>query len=59
MPELATTMIGRGWSAAEIAQELGRSVKTVEAHRNNLREKLGLKNNRQLLQFSAKWAQFG
>ncbi len=52
-------MIGRGWSAAEIAQELGRSVKTVEAHRNNLREKLGLKNNRQLLQFSAKWAQFG
>lgn len=52
-------MIGRGRSAAEIAHELARSVKTVEAHRNNLREKLGLKNNQQLLQFSAKWVQFG
>jgi DNA-binding NarL/FixJ family response regulator len=50
-------LIGRGWSAAEVAAELGRSVKTVEAHRNNLREKLGLKNNRQLLQLSARWAQ--
>lgn len=51
-------LIGRGHSAAEVAQSLGRSIKTVEAHRNNLREKLGLKNNRQLLQFSARWAQF-
>lgn len=51
-------MIGRGQSAAEVAHEMGRSIKTVEAHRNNLREKLGLKNNRQLLQFSAKWVQF-
>jgi DNA-binding NarL/FixJ family response regulator len=50
-------LIGRGWSAAEVAAELGRSVKTVEAHRNNLREKLGLKNNRQLLQLSARWTQ--
>lgn len=51
-------LVGRGRSAAEAAAELGRSVKTVEAHRNNLREKLGLKNNRQLLQFSARWIQF-
>ena len=51
-------MIGRGLSATEIAAELCRSAKTVEAHRNNLREKLGLKNNRQLLQFSARWVQF-
>lgn len=50
-------LVGRGRSAAEAAAELGRSVKTVEAHRNNLREKLGLKNNRQLLQFSARWIQ--
>jgi DNA-binding NarL/FixJ family response regulator len=52
------SLVGRGRSAAEAAAELGRSVKTVEAHRNNLREKLGLKNNRQLLQFSARWIQF-
>lgn len=51
-------MIGRGRSAAEVASELGRSIKTIEAHRNNLREKLGLSSNRQLLQFSAKWVQF-
>jgi DNA-binding NarL/FixJ family response regulator len=50
-------LIGQGRSAAEVAAELGRSVKTVEAHRNNLREKLGLKNNRQLLQLSARWTQ--
>ena len=51
-------MIGRGRSTAQVALELGRSVKTVEAHRNNLREKLGLKNSRQLLQFSARWTRF-
>lgn len=50
-------LIGQGRSAAEVALALGRSVKTVEAHRNNLREKLGLKNNRQLLQLSARWMQ--
>ncbi len=50
-------MIGRGRTAAEVAAELGRSVKTVEAHRNNLREKLGLRSNQQLLQFSARWVQ--
>lgn len=50
-------LIGRGQSAAEVATALGRSIKTVEAHRNNLREKLGLRNNRELLQFSARWTQ--
>jgi DNA-binding CsgD family transcriptional regulator len=41
-----------------MAVELGRSIKTVESHRNSLREKLGLKNNRQLLQLAARWTQF-
>ena len=52
------TLVGQGRSAAEMATEMGRSIKTVETHRNNLREKLGLKSNRQLLQFSARWVQF-
>jgi DNA-binding NarL/FixJ family response regulator len=51
-------LMGRGCSAAEMAVELGRSIKTVESHRNSLREKLGLKNNRQLLQLAARWTQF-
>jgi two-component system, NarL family, response regulator NreC len=51
-------LIGKGRTVNEIAAELGRSAKTVEAHRNNLREKLGLRTSQQLLQFSAKWMQF-
>ena len=51
-------LIGRGRSVAEIAMQLERSAKTIDAHRNNLRAKLGLRNNQQLLQFSAKWMQF-
>lgn len=51
-------LIGTGLSVAEIAERLGRSANTIDAHRNNLRTKLGLRNNQQLLQFSAKWVQF-
>lgn len=50
--------IGNGLSAAEVAFELERSVKTVEAHKANLREKLGLRSNQLLLQFAAVWVQF-
>jgi DNA-binding NarL/FixJ family response regulator len=50
-------LIGRGHTVADVAATIGRSVKTVEAHRTNLREKLGLRTNQQLLQFSARWAQ--
>jgi DNA-binding NarL/FixJ family response regulator len=52
-------LIGKGLSASEVAFELERSVKTVEAHKANLREKLGLRSNQLLLQFAAKWVQFG
>ncbi|RVU46389.1 response regulator transcription factor [Rubrivivax rivuli] len=50
--------IGKGLSAAEVAFELERSVKTVEAHKAKLREKLGLRSNQLLLQFAARWVQF-
>lgn len=52
-------LIGTGLSVADIAVRLGRSANTIDSHRNNLRSKLGLRNNQQLLQFSAKWVQFG
>lgn len=52
-------MIGQGLSVSEIAAKLGRSVKTVEAHRANLREKLGLKRAAELARFATQWAERG
>jgi two-component system, NarL family, response regulator NreC len=52
-------MIGQGMSVAEIALKLGRSVKTIEAHRANLREKLGLKRAAELARFATQWAERG
>ena len=53
------SMIGQGLSVSEIASKLGRSVKTVEAHRANLREKLGLKRAAELARFATQWAERG
>lgn len=42
------TAIARGQPNKEVAKELGISVRTVESHRLNLREKVGTKNAAQL-----------
>jgi DNA-binding NarL/FixJ family response regulator len=52
-------MIGQGLTVAEIAEKLGRSAKTVEAHRANLREKLGLKRAAELARFATQWVERG
>jgi two-component system response regulator NreC len=52
-------MIGQGLTVAEIADKLGRSAKTVEAHRANLREKLGLKRAAELARFATQWVERG
>ena len=49
-------LIGLGLGASEIATKLSRSVKTVEAHRANLKQKLGLRNAHELNRFAANWA---
>lgn len=49
-------LIGHGLGATEIATKLNRSVKTVEAHRANLKQKLGLRNALELNRFAANWA---
>ena len=49
-------LIGLGLGASEIASKLSRSVKTVEAHRANLKQKLGLRNAHELNRFAANWA---
>lgn len=41
-------LIGRGMKTGEIAETLSRSVHTVEAHRANIKRKLGLKSGAEL-----------
>jgi len=45
-------MIGAGQSVKEIADKLCLSVKTVEAHREHIKEKLNLKGSAELLRFA-------
>jgi DNA-binding NarL/FixJ family response regulator len=47
--------IGSGLSTREIAEEFGLSIKTVDAHRRSLREKLGLRSTREVARFAADW----
>ncbi len=49
-------LIGIGLGTSEIATKLSRSVKTIEAHRANLKQKLGLRNALELNRFAANWA---
>lgn len=49
-------LIGMGMSSSEIATKLTRSVKTIEAHRANLKQKLGLRNAIELNRFAATYA---
>lgn len=49
-------LIGMGMSSSEIAAKLSRSVKTIEAHRANLKQKLGLRNAAELNRFAANYA---
>lgn len=48
-------LIGDGLSTGDIARELCRSVKTIEAHRANIKEKLSLKNSAELVRFAIQW----
>ncbi|MCX7723530.1 MAG: response regulator transcription factor, partial [Verrucomicrobiae bacterium] len=48
-------LIGSGLTTREIAAELRLSVKTVEAHREKIKSKLGLKNASELVCSAANW----
>lgn len=50
-------LIGRGYGTNEIAIELHRSVKTVEAHRANIKSKLKLKTGLDMVRFAVQWAE--
>lgn len=48
-------MIGTGLRTREIATRLGRSVKTIEAHRERIKNKLNLHNGAELTARAAEW----
>jgi DNA-binding NarL/FixJ family response regulator len=48
-------MIGAGLSTREIAGRLGRSVKTIESHREHIKAKLGLKSGAQMATRASEW----
>ncbi len=48
-------LIGKGHDVREISDALGVSPKTVETHRTNIKEKLKLKNSRQVARLAVQW----
>ena len=49
-------LLGQGLGAKDIAARLHRSVKTIDAHRENIKRKLHLGNATDLLQYAIQWA---
>ncbi len=49
-------LIGKGNGSAQIAKQLRISVKTVEAHRANIKYKLHLDSSTELLQYAIRWS---
>jgi len=49
--------LGKGMTAGRIAQSLNLSVKTIDAHRANLKRKLGLRSSAELVVYACKWVE--
>jgi DNA-binding NarL/FixJ family response regulator len=47
--------VARGLGTQEISRELEMSPKTVDSHRRNIRDKLGLANARDLVRYAVRW----
>jgi DNA-binding NarL/FixJ family response regulator len=48
-------LIGLGFGTRQIAERLNRSVKTIEAHRANIKDKLNLPRATDLVRFAVQW----
>lgn len=51
-------LIGQGLVTREIAKRLHLSVKTIDSHRENIKEKLNLDSGQDLLRLAIQWVQF-
>jgi DNA-binding NarL/FixJ family response regulator len=49
-------LVGQGLAAQEIGERMSISAKTVEAHRANIKSKLGLGTVAELIAYAARWA---
>jgi len=52
-------LIGLGFGTRQIAEKLNRSIKTIEAHRANLKDKLNLASAPDLVRFAVQWLDAG
>jgi DNA-binding NarL/FixJ family response regulator len=52
-------LIGRAKGNQEISAELGISVRTLDAHRTHIREKLGLADSKELTCHAIRWVEVG
>ncbi len=50
-------LVGHGKSTKDIAQQLGLSPKTVDVHRANIKEKLGLRDATALVRHAVRWVE--
>ena len=48
-------LIGKGISTREISERLNLSMKTVDAHRRHMREKLNLRSTSELIRYATQW----
>ncbi|MCP4134612.1 MAG: response regulator transcription factor [bacterium] len=48
-------LMGNGYETKEIAQKLNLSKHTIETHRRNIKEKLKIRNNNELIKTAAQW----
>ena len=51
-------LIGQGLPSRKIAKQLHVSIKTIDAHREHIKKKLGLQNATDLLMYAVQWTQF-
>ncbi len=50
-------MIGKGFSSGPIAEQLNLSVKTIGAHRERIKQKLGLKTSSEMVRYAVLWVE--